>query len=309
MLNRRLQTNPSLHPPSSRLLISMTGHGQASIELPTGRVFVEIRSVNNRFLKISSRLSDAVSSLEAEIEPLVRQRLQRGTVSVSVKATGLVGSGGGQIDVELLANYLSQASRSMQLAGWSGPVGDFLALPGVLKNEADEHEKDSILPPLRKCLKRALDDLYAMRIAEGSAMLAQFQDATKLMRTQLASIELRAPDVLKEYEERIKAKLSTAQEKLGLQFEPIDILRETTLFADRCDIREELVRFSSHLDQLDSLIAAEQSPGRKLEFLIQELHREVNTIGSKSYDAQVASSVIEIKTVIEQLREMVQNVE
>ncbi len=292
----------------------MTGQGQATARFRSASVAVEIRSINNRFLKVSSRLADSVAGFEAEIESIVRLHLRRGSISINIATPGLTTSTPASINVEVLTNYLKQANQAIGQSKWLQPVGDFFLLPGVLQSstdsDGDEKSNDGQeFEPVRECLLAAIADLQAMRVREGAAMAQQFESALNAFRGELATIRQHAGSSVKEYETRLETKLRAAQERLGIEFDPSDVIREVTLFADKSDICEEVIRFESHIAQMAELLAASESPGRKLEFLIQEMHRETNTIGSKSYDSNIAASVIEMKTLIEQLREMVQNVE
>ena len=289
----------------------MTGYGSASAPLAGGTVEAEVRAVNNRFLKVNTRLSEAVAAIEPEVEPIVRRHLRRGTVSVGIAVRSSQSPAAGSIDVAALAEYLRQAAQAAAAARWTGPMGDFLQLPGVVRGgEAAEASADqTILPKVRECLTAALDDLQRMRLREGAAMQEQFSLTLQNFRRELSRIDALADQALGEYETRLEAKIRNVQQQYGLNFNPADILREVTLYADRSDIREELIRFESHIAQMESLLRADESPGRKLEFLIQEMHREANTIGSKSTHGDIAAAVVEIKTGIEQLREIVQNVE
>jgi uncharacterized protein (TIGR00255 family) len=297
-----------------RMLVSMTGHGQATRPFESGTVTVELRSVNNRFLKISSRVDQLASIIEPEIESIVRQQVRRGSLNVSIDIASLTAASPVSIDSQVLADYLSKASAACEQSGWNGPVGDFLSLPGVIVS-GDQHQRpgrdvdDRRLHDLRECLQAAVSDLQSMRIKEGQAMAVQFGQTLDEFERLMEVIKEGVDRQTLEYGNRLESKLRKSLDLLGVKYETIDIVREVTIFADRSDISEEILRFDSHIQQMRALIHSEESPGRKMEFLIQELHREVNTMGSKSYDATIAGTVVEIKTRIEQLRELVQNVE
>ncbi len=296
------------------MLISMTGHGHATRPFESGCITAEVRAVNNRFLKVTARLDDAVSALEPEVESLVRSLVRRGSLSVSIGVSGGARTGQGSLDASVLESYLSAAQRAASKAGWHLPVGDFLALPGVFQNNspADANVVEGeppIVAAARGCLADALADLQTMRSREGQTMAKQFEQTFAEFAQMIDRIQTGSARQLNEYQARLEAKVRKSLEMLGTKFEPSDIIREVTLFADRADICEEIVRFRSHLQQMQELLYLDESPGRKMEFLIQELHREINTIGSKSYDAEIASSVVDVKAKIEQLRELVQNIE
>lgn len=299
---------------SARMLVSMTGHGQATRPFESGTVTVELRAVNNRFLKISSRLDRLADIIEPEIESVVRQQVRRGSLNVSIDIESLSQTSASSIDTQVLGDYLAKAFQACEQSGWKLPIGDFLSLPGVVvatdKNvRAGRDVDERRLHDLRECLQAAVSDLQSMRIKDGQAMAVQFGQILDEFDRQMAVIKEGAARQLAEYGNRLEAKVRKSLEMLGVKVEMVDIVREVSIFADRTDISEEILRFDSHVQQMRALIHSEESPGRKMEFLIQELHREVNTIGSKSYDVTIAGTVVEIKTGIEQLRELVQNVE
>jgi uncharacterized protein (TIGR00255 family) len=185
-----------------------------------------------------------------------------------------------------------------------------LALPGVV-NElgATFDAAESHWPLIEPVLSEALVNLARMRSEEGKAMLADLNANLQIIARELAQIEVRAPLVIEGYRGRIQERLAKMLVDFGIGIGPADVAREVSLFAERTDISEEVVRLKSHLEQFDKVMQKEETPGRKLDFLTQEMFRETNTIGSKANDAEIARHVIEIKSIIERIREMVQNVE
>lgn len=292
------------------MLLSMTGHGQSSLKNGVHSVEVEIRTVNNRFLKISSKLSEQISALDSDIENLVRQFVKRGSVSVSVRISGIAASDVPSVNQALLQSYVAEiavaakATRTAPNFSW----GEILQLPGVLA--APRAECDDVLCRLvLEACGLALEDLQAMRQREGAAMHAKFEEYLVSLRGIRRAIEERAPVVVAEYQSKLEQRVRSVFESRGVELEAVDLLREVTLFCDRADIAEELTRLSSHLDQFDMAINNEESQGRRLDFLLQELGRETNTIGSKANDACISKDVVTQKTILEQIRELVQNVE
>jgi uncharacterized protein (TIGR00255 family) len=270
----------------------------------------EVRSVNNRFLKVTFKLTEPLSPFELAMENLVREHLKRGSVHVFVRYAGTGQSQTAAINTDLLQHYLSQTIEAVRKTGQllTLELGSVLNLPGVLVpgNMAD----DGALSDLTlKTLTAALLDLNRMRQTEGNAMGRQLGELVRSVRELRGQIETRAPEVIAEYRKRLESRVRTALNDLGHSADELDILREVLQFSDRSDVREELVRLSSHLDRFEEALDGAESQGRRLDFLIQEIFRETNTIGAKANDATIAHYVVSIKTSVEQMRELVQNVE
>ncbi len=288
----------------------MTGHGQAHMRHGDLAIDVEIRTVNNRYLKVISKVSESASTIEPQIESIVREFLKRGSVSVSVRVSQSGKSNASTINQKTLEDYLTQSKSiadrlGIQLEYGLGPL---LLLPGVLESTR-QLDDDQLIEMVRTTLQSALRDLQSMRIKEGEAMRNQFTEILSQIAASKALIELRAPDVVAEYRTKLDQRIRNGLLHLGHEVSEIDVLREVLTYADRCDISEEITRLASHLSQFQAALFHIESQGRRLDFLIQELFRETNTIGSKANDSQVSQLVVEIKTAIEQMRELVQNVE
>ncbi len=288
----------------------MTGHGQAHMRHGDLAIDVEIRTVNNRYLKVISKVSESASAIEPQIESIVREFLKRGSVSVSVRVSQSGKSNASTINQKTLEDYLTQSKSiadrlGIQLEYGLGPL---LLLPGVLESTR-QLDDDQLIEMVRTTLQSALRDLQSMRIKEGEAMRNQFTEILSQIAASKGLIELRAPDVVAEYRTKLDQRIRNGLLHLGHEVSEIDVLREVLTYADRCDISEEITRLASHLSQFQAALFHIESQGRRLDFLIQELFRETNTIGSKANDSQVSQLVVEIKTAIEQMRELVQNVE
>ena len=185
-----------------------------------------------------------------------------------------------------------------------------LTLPGVVREPmASSDVIESRWPLIESVLQEALAHLGRMRIEEGRTMAADLTANARAIAAELAAVERRAPEVVDAYRSRLGERLNKLLGELGVQVQPADIVREVGIFAERSDVAEEIVRLKSHLEQFDTVMATDESSGRKLEFLTQEMFRETNTIGSKANDAEIARHVIEMKSAIERMREMIQNVE
>ena len=292
------------------MIYSMTGQGRAKLAVDGMEIEAEVRSVNNQFLKVTFKLTEPLSPFELAMENLVREHLKRGSVHVFVRYAGTGQSQTAAINTDLLQHYLSQTIVAVRKTGQllTLELGSVLNLPGVLVpgNMTD----DGALSDLTlKTLTAALLDLNRMRQTEGNAMGRQLVELVRSVRELRGQIETRAPEVIAEYRKRLDSRVRTALNDLGHSADELDILREVLQFSDRCDVREELVRLSSHLDRFEEALDGAESQGRRLDFLIQEIFRETNTIGAKANDATIAHYVVSIKTSVEQMRELVQNVE
>ncbi|MEQ1825259.1 MAG: YicC/YloC family endoribonuclease [Pirellula sp.] len=288
----------------------MTGHGQAAGKHGDVSIDVEIRTVNNRFLKVATKVSEIATAIEPHVENILREHVKRGTVNVSIRVSQAGKNNAATINQATLESYLSQAKAVSSGIGLAATfeIGQFLLLPGVLESSRPTDD-EVLIEAVRNTLVAAVLDLQAMRSKEGNAMESQFGLMLDQIEGLKQSIAERAPDVVAEYRRRLDQKVRTALSSLGQESQEIDILREVLLFADRCDISEEITRLTSHLAQFREAIASPESQGRRLDFLIQELFRETNTMGSKSNDSRTSQLVVSIKTIIEQMRELVQNVE
>jgi len=288
----------------------MTGHGQAAQRHGDFSIDVEIRTVNNRYLKVISKISEAASSLEPQLESLVREFLKRGSVTVSIRVVQVGRSNAAAINPKTLEDYLTQSKSVADRLGiqFEYNLGQLLLLPGVLESNRQQ-EDEELLEVVRLTVRAALKDLQLMRTQEGSAMRSQFVETLSQIAANKSVIEARAPDVVSEYRAKMEQRIRNGLAQVGYQVADVDLLREVLAYADRCDISEEITRLGSHLTQFQDALSAPESQGRRLDFLIQELFRETNTIGSKANDAQVSQLVVSIKTGIEQMRELVQNVE
>ena len=285
----------------------MTGHGQAVVDGPAVRAQIELRSVNNRFLKTIIH-SDLDPRHEGDLEALIRTRIQRGTVTVRLRLVFHSGNQDYRINTDLLKAYQTQ------LTNWNPAYGavsldTLLTLPGVVEESADDDRLEHAWPTVYEAAKQALEKLVEMRRHEGEAMSRDLLANCDVIASEVEEIRKLAPQVVESYQRRITERINSMLESHGAQVQPADLIREVGVFAERVDISEELVRLDSHLEQFRKIVASPDSTGRKLEFLTQELLRETNTIGSKANDADIAAHVVEIKSLIERVREMVQNIE
>ncbi len=285
----------------------MTGHGQAAAANDQAQVTVEIRSVNNRFLKLNV-YSDLNSQFQSKLESQVKASINRGSVSVRVSTLLQKSDQDYALNKEAINAYWLQLS---EIAGGSQTVGieSVMNLPGIVA-EAGRTDRSEILWPLvQTAVTDALENLAQMRLQEGTAMSEDMLGNCKKIEAQLSAIEKLAPRMVDAYTKKMTDRINSMLEKFEVSITASDIIKEVGVFAERCDISEEVVRLGNHIRQFNQVVALPESNGKKLEFLVQEMLRETNTIGSKSNDSDIANHVVEIKTAIERIREMVQNVE
>ncbi len=290
----------------------MTGFGEAHCQRDGLALSVEVRTINSRYLKLTTRTSEGYAALEPHIEALVRKRIRRGTVQVTVRVDRVRSGDEYRLNVDVLAGYRRQIEtlRDQWQPDRPVPLENLLLLPGVIaENVAAAHDASEDWSAISETLQGAIDQMERMRSEEGRAMAADLRANGLAAAASLQEIERRSPLVIEAYRTRLAERVQKAIAEFQVTLDPADLLREVSLFADRSDVSEEVVRLRSHLDQFDKLLEAPESPGRKLDFLTQEMLREANTIGSKANDVDIARHVIDIKTAIERIREMIQNVE
>lgn len=290
----------------------MTGHGEAHCQRDRLAVFVEMRTINNRYFKLTLRGGDGYGSLESQIEAVVRQHIRRGTVQVNLRVDREPSPDDYRLNSVVLKSYREQleAVYDHLHVPDSIHIESLLALPGVVDERVGPQvDAESDWALIEEALTAALKNLAQMRADEGRAMEADLRANCRVVAEELKEIQTRAPLVVEAYRNRLTERLNKLLAEHDVRLEPADIVREVGIFAERGDIAEEIVRLRSHLEQFDSIIGQDESNGRKLEFLTQEMFRETNTIGSKANDAEIARHVIEIKAMIERMREMIQNVE
>ena len=290
----------------------MTGFGHSSQQSHEVQVSTEIKSVNNRYLKLSLRLPDTVARFEADIEKLIRARVSRGTVQLSFRVRYGLGQSEYRIDTDVLRGYQQQLAVLNDNAAGIRPVplSELLGLPGVVAQlEFSDEELGTIWPVVESSLKDALDHFYDFRRREGESMRKDLERQCEVIETEVSRVSELAPVVVTEQRDRILERVRRLMADTAATIGENDLIREVALFADRCDVNEEMTRLRSHTEQFRRLLNGETSQGRKLEFIGQEMFREINTIGSKANNVSIALSVVEMKAAIERMREVLQNVE
>jgi uncharacterized protein (TIGR00255 family) len=290
----------------------MTGHGAAHQQEGELSVAVEVRTVNSRYFKLAARISEGYAALESRIDENVRRHVRRGTVQLDLRVERRVTADDYRINDELLTSYLRQLQNLARALDQTEflQIDRLLDLPGVVEEASVEAvDIDTDWPLVQRTLAAALNGLSKMRADEGKAMATDLSDNCQIIREQLDIVDKRAPAVVEQYRERITDRVNKLLAELDVRVEAADVIREVALFAERSDISEEIVRLRSHLDLFAEITDNNDSSGRKLEFITQEMFREANTIGSKANDSEIARHVVEIKASIERIREMIQNIE
>jgi uncharacterized protein (TIGR00255 family) len=289
----------------------MTGFGDARFQDQRWSIQVEVRTVNNRHLKLSTKISEPYTALEAELERLIRDRVRRGTVQINMRIERPRQAEDYRLNTVALASYRDQL-RTLEGSGSSGALdlGRLLVLPGVVdelcRTAANPHED---WPVIAGVVSLALDHLEAARAREGKLMGEELKSLGHAIDDQLGGIADRGPIVVQSYQKRLTERVQSLVHDQGVTVDAKDLIREVAILADRSDISEEIVRLRAHLAQYQEVIDETASAGRKLEFVVQEMGREVNTIGSKASDVEISRNVVEIKGLLEKIRELVQNVE
>jgi len=293
------------------MIRSMTGFGAASHEGRQASVTVELRSVNSRHLKINFRLPFGGEAWEAPLRAQLADGLQRGQVDVSVKIDERSGEAGVELDESRVESYVAALRAMQERYELPGEIDlPLLATFGPLVREVRSDVNDSVdATELAAAADAALAELVAMREAEGTRLEAELRARIEAVRAGLERVEPHIPARLERERERLRA--AVAELTGGVQLDEDRVAREIAMIADRWDVGEEMVRAGAHLDAfLEMLDVPVQEPvGKRLSFLIQELHREINTLGAKANDTQITREVVEMKNELEKLREQVENVE
>ena len=291
---------------------SMTGYGRAEAILDGQKYTVEIKSLNHRFLEISLRLPASLSALEMEIKKKIGEPLLRGKIDVSIRRDVQSSAENGQylaLNLPLAQNYFNLLMQLKQSLNLQDDIRlEMIAGQKDVFQMAELPQDDSVLwQGLAAVLEEALAGMMEMRRREGEILSRDLSARLDLMAQLLSRIEAKAPQVVLEYQKRLTDRVRELTS--GLVVDESRLSQEVAILAEKSDITEEIVRLRSHFGQFLEMLDREEAIGRKVDFLIQEMNREVNTIGSKSSDADISKQVIEIKSELAKLREQVQNLE
>lgn len=292
------------------MLRSMTGFGRGEAVQGGCSAVVEIRSVNHRYFDFSFRTARAYLFLEDKIKECLKEGISRGKVEVSLVIERAEESGQTvRVDEALAGGYVDAVEK---LADTFGLKNDLSAAalsryPDVLVLEKAPEDEEALWLLVKEATDAALSDFIASREREGERLKKDFLDRLSIIETIVGEIEVRSPELVSGYRARIEARIRELLEAV-----PVDearLLTETAIFADKINVTEEIVRLKSHFAEIRKLFSGSEAVGRKLDFIIQELNREINTIGSKSNDYEIARRVVDVKAEIEKMREQIQNIE
>lgn len=288
---------------------SMTGYGRCILLRDGREVTLELKSVNHRFLDVAFRMPRSFAFLEGELRARIAKRLARGHVDVFISYKNARDDARKvRLDAQLLDAYVAALRGGGERAGLEDDLSlkDVLAMQDVLSVEEAEDDQQAMGELVMSALDAALDSMTAMRSTEGAALGADIAARLNRLDDISRALDERAPEWLEEYRSKLRARID---EICGAQLDEARLAQEVALIADRAAIDEETVRLRSHVSQMRALLALDEPTGRKLDFLVQEMNREVNTTGSKSSDINLTNLVVEAKSEIEKIREQVQNIE
>ena len=288
------------------MMLSMTAFSRQQLEQDWGSLTWEIRSVNHRYLETSFRLPEAFRSLENAVREIARKRLNRGKVECQLRYQAVESSQSElQLNNELVLKLTHANSEIQDLAGTSSPLSsmELLRWPGVIMDRQIDFKV--LQSEALQLFEKALDDLVASREREGESLKGLLVQRIKSIREIVSNVREKMPDILKKQRQSLLDKLQDLQAEI----EPTRLEQEIALLAQKADVDEELDRLDSHLNEVERVIGTKGQKGRRLDFLMQELNREANTLSSKAIVVETTMGAVELKVLIEQMREQIQNVE
>jgi uncharacterized protein (TIGR00255 family) len=288
------------------MIRSMTGFARRERQDPWGTLVCELRTVNHRYLEISLRLPDELKALDNDIRQTITAALRRGKIDANLYLKSAGGSQQSlQLDTQLLDELVARVGEvrsRMPAAGEVSPL-DLLRWPGVIRESSSDNKP--VMVAALGLLKEALAELNDTRHREGQRIRELLLTRCQSMRTQVQNVRERLPEVSQRLRERITERIS----QLGVTPDPERLEQELVLYAHKMDVDEEMDRLNGHLEEVISVLDSSEPAGRRLDFLMQELNREANTLSSKSQDVETTRAAVDMKVMIEQMREQIQNVE
>ena len=293
-------------------MFSMTGYGRATAENTLCSITIEMKPINNRYLDIYVRMPRQIMRLEEKVKDMIKQEIQRGKLDVFV--TLILKDG---VDKKLTLNrrlaeeYITIAREVENQFSLSGGIRtmDLLKFPDVIAVAENEFDEQEILELLNTATRQAVSEMVEMRKKEGQALSKDISARCKILSENILHIESFADTLEEEYQEKLMEKMTVLLQKMSQNIDEQRIIQEAAILADRSSITEEIIRFKSHIAQLLDSLEKSEPIGRKLDFIIQEMNREVNTIGSKSDKIDILDKVVMLKSELEKIREQVQNIE
>lgn len=288
------------------MIRSMTAFARVEAREEFGVIACEIRSVNHRYLEPNFRLPDILRDVEFPLREKLRKAVSRGKVDVSLRYEAAeVGHGDIEIDKALAGQLVAAALEIDQMARHAAPLNatDILRLPGVIKTRETDHS--ALVATASRVFDQALDAFLAMREREGAELKQLIAGRLDAMQTETDKVKVRIPEIIQHYRERLLARLNEVKSELNAE----RLETEMVFFAQKIDVAEEMDRLNAHVAEIRRVLDEGGAVGRRLDFLMQELNREANTLGSKSVSADSSQSSVELKVLIEQMREQIQNLE
>ncbi len=293
-----------------KMISSMTGYGRGEAAADNVSVVVELRSVNHRYFEFSSRVPRGYAFLEDKLKNFCQQRISRGKVDLFL--TVVVTSGDDiavEINHSLAAGYVKAIKELSDTYGINGDLSavTLARFPDLFNVKKDALDEDAVWSVVEKATEAAINGFVNMRTVEGKKLYDDVTERVAIILKKIEFIEERSPETLKAYRDKLEARI---RELIGdTSIDESRLLTETAIFADKIAVAEETVRLRSHIKQLNEMLKSDIAVGRKLDFIVQEMNRETNTIGSKAQDIEIAHTVVDIKAEIEKIREQVQNIE
>jgi len=293
------------------MISSMTGYGRGEVKRNRREIQVEIRSLNNRFLDVSLRLPRVYTAMEDEVRSLIRSELTRGRINVvvSLKENAVAQNGESFINMEFVSDYLKQLRRLKKKFNLRGKVklDHILSNPEIFTPETSDEPTDEMLNMLKEAVKIALKNLRRMRQSEGKALGKDLVERIQFLDKWVDDIEALSKDRISNEYNKLRERVQMLIQNTELDEGRLE--QEISILASKIDVTEECIRFKSHNKLFLEFLSSDSAVGRKLNFLLQEMTREANTIGSKAYDSEIAHLVVSCKEEVEKLREQVQNIE
>ena len=292
------------------MIKSMTGYGRVETSGQDRNIVVEVKSVNHRFLEISLRMPQALSPLELEFKKKIGEKVKRGRVEIFIRLEAQsTNAPEAIVNLEIARNYFRALQRLKDEFGLTEEIGlkTLVGFRDIFSSPAETEIQPDVLKQIADALEEALNMLVQMRQEEGAAIYRDMEQRLDSIRSILETINARSPQVIIEYQKRLKERIKELTE--GRLLDESRLAQEAAILAEKSDITEEIVRMHSHIGQFVTLLQSSDAEGKKIDFLLQEMNREINTIGSKSNDAEIARQVIEAKSELSRLREQAQNIE
>ena len=295
------------------MIKSMTGYGRGEFISESGHLYAEVKSVNSKTCNVLVRLPDVLSSFESQVVTYVKTRIKRGQINISIELNRdeLTSSKKVIIDRELVKDYFNQLESLRDELSLTDPINliNLTNLPGVISLEEAKEDIEQIWDTTYQALITAINQCVQTRETEGSAIALDVVEHLESIAQLIERISVRSPMIVEEYRQRLQKKLNDLLLNL-ITIEESRLATEVAIMADRCDVSEELARLRSHVSQMQNILRESEEPvGRQLDFILQEINREANTIASKANDLQISSDCIQLKYEIEKVREQVQNIE